>query len=330
MGPCLEARGLQSGEDLLSSRDPLILLGLQRSPMSIVIRERGLGENIALTFSIIAKNFPKLALLSLMFGLPALVPQILAVLNPDPWIIDLGALWGLDEPIPLETAALFGGLLAFLIYPLFIGSLIGIVTGCYTGENITIGKSFGLALRRFFPLAIFSFVSNLIFFAAMFAVLLVGAVVPFFMILGVPLAIFLAGFFVTMFYVGSPSIVAENIGPIAALRRSAWLTKGSRGHILVFLILMWMLVVGIAMVFMMPVMVINGIESAMGGDGGSPGFLPLILGWVVNSIVGLLNVIAPVVIYFQTRARRESFQLTSVAELVDRIEQRRMGSDPQD
>lgn len=295
--------------------------------MTIPIQVRGVGANIALTFSIIVRNFPKLALLSLLFGLPGLVFPLFAWHAPEAWAIDLGEYWDLGEPFPMDLAAPLGGVISFLLYPLFVGSLIGIVSGSYTGEVVTIGRSLGLAVRRFVPLALFSLLSNLISFAAILPLALVGVAMPCFLLLAAPAAMVLLAYFLSMFYVGSPAVVAENIGPVAALKRSAFLTKGSRMDILGFLFLMWLLAIGISMAFMMPVMIASGIQGALGTGDMSPGLPSLILGWVANSIVGLLNVVAPVIMYFQMRAKRENFQLASLADLVDRIEQRRVGGE---
>jgi len=297
--------------------------------MTIPIRVRGVGANIALTFSIIVRNFPKLALLSLLFGLPALVFSLLAWQAPEAWSIDLGEYLDLGPrmPMPMDVSAILGGLVSILLYPLFIGSLIGIVSGSYTGEVVTIGRSLRLAVRRFLPLAIFSILSNLIIFAAILPLLLISVTMACFAILAVPAAILIFALFTTMFYVGSPAVVAENLGPVAALRRSSFLTKGSRMNILGFAFLMWLLAVVINMAIMTPVMIASGIQGALGG-GGMPASLPSwILGWVASSIVALLNVVAPVIMYFQMRAKRENFQLTSVADLVDRITQKRVGGD---
>lgn len=295
--------------------------------MTIPIRVRGVGANIALAFSIIVRNFPKLALLSLLFGLPGLVFPLLAWHAPEAWSIDLGEYWDLGQPLPMDVSSILGGLISFLFYPLFIGSLIGIVSGSYTGEVVTIGRSLSLAVRRFVPLALFSILSGLIISIAILPLLLMSVTMGCFAILAVPAAIWIFALFTTMFYVGSPAVVAENLGPVAALRRSSFLTKGSRMYILGFLILMWLLAVFISMAIMTPVMIASGIQGAMGGEGLSQSLPSLILGWVANSIVALLNVVAPVIMYFQMRARRENYQLTSVADLVDRITKRRIEGD---
>lgn len=292
--------------------------------MSIPIRPRGLGANIALVFSIIAKNFPRLAIVSLLFGLPALIPQILAEWDPEAWT------WYFEldrmEPIAVPYAAWVGALIGYLFYPFFIGTIMGLVTGCYTGENVTIGKSLELAARVFIPLALFSFAVYALMFAGIFVVLGlmgIGLLPPGLAMLLTILLVIPILMMVAAFYVGSPAIVAERIGVVEAFRRTIFLTRNRRWMILGFAILIVMIVAAVGSALMVPALIVMAV-----GGSDEPGIPLLVLSWLLQSILGLLNVVAPVVIYFHLRAEKENFQLTSIGDLVDRIQERRRGDDP--
>jgi len=287
--------------------------------MSIPIRPRGLGANIALVFSIIAKNFPKLAIVSLIFGLPALIPQILGILDPEAWTFYL-EVEDLDT-IEIPYAPYVGMVLGYLFYPFFIGTITGLVTGGYTGENVTVGKSLELAARVFIPLALFALLSNFFIFGGFLVLGGLGGLGLMPEMLAVILIIFMVIpllMMVAAFYVGSPAIVVERIGVGIAFRRTILLTRNRRLMILGFAFLIGMIASFAASILLVPAVI---VMLASGSD--EPGIAMLILTWLLQSILGLLNVVAPVVIYFQLRAEKENFQLTSLAELVDDIQARR-------
>jgi hypothetical protein len=125
---------------------------------------------------------------------------------------------------------------------------------------------------------------------------------------GIMLCIVPGLIFLVWYYVSAPAIMVEDLGYSAAMSRSKTLTQDDRGRALGF-ILVLALVIG-----------------AVGGGGGFvlgmvplPAFASVTLGYVVNSAVGLLGVVGPVVYYFDTRVKHDGYGLDNLATFVDAI-----------
>ena len=294
--------------------------------MSIALRRRGVGQNLALTWTLLFRNFGRILFLLLLFVLPGSIPLVLAAVDPLPWIyID-------DNGMPANGAEALAALLFLLFLPMFLGSVIGIVSGSYAGQKVSLLGSLGLALRKFFPL---------VFYGILLYILLTLSALLFFLpltLLGVDSTLRSVLAFVllipnmllfSMFYVGVPAIIAENLGAFGGFVRSHELTKGHLWRILGFQLLVAMSIFAVIMF----VGLLAGIVSVFSGgpspSDGQPLYLTIAIA-VLMGIGSLVAVIAPVVMYFQLCAIRGSFDLASVAQLVDRIGQRRMGDESGD
>lgn len=289
--------------------------------MSIALRRRGVGENLALTWILLFRNFGRILILTLLFALPVSIPQVLAAVDPMPWIY-------FDENgMPVNGADALSALLFLLFLPMFLGSVIGIVSGSYTGQKVSILGSLGLALRKFFPLVSYGILLYILLtLSAMLFILpltLLGVDSDLRSVL-VFLPLIPNMLLFSMFYVGVPAIVAENLGVFGGFVRSQELTKGHLWGILGFQLLVAMSIFAVFVI----VGLFSGIVSVFSGgpspSDGQPLYLTIVI-VVLMGIGSLVAVIAPVVMYFQLRAIRGSFDLASVAQLVDRIGQRRLG-----
>jgi hypothetical protein len=169
-----------------------------------------------------------------------------------------------------------------------------LVASSFTGVNSSLGKALAIGLRRFAEALAFSIASG-----ALIGVGLVLLIVP-----GIYLLL--------RFYVGTPAIVLDDATVGGAFSRSTTLTEGHRWRILGFAVL-------IMIVMMIPSMVVSSIVASASSADTVP---LLVCSWVLNAVFGIVITVAPVVMYFDLRVRRESFDVLQLAELVDRIGRR--------
>jgi len=289
--------------------------------VSIALRRRGVGENLALTWTLLFRNFGRILFLLLLYSLPGSIPLVLAAMDPLPWIyID-------ENGMPMNGADALSALLFLLFLPMFLGSVIGIVSGSYTGQKVSILGSLSLALRKLFPL---------VFYGILLYILLTLSSLLFILpltLLGVDSDLRSILVFVllipnmllfSMFYVGVPAIVAENLGVFRGFVRSHELTKGHLWGILGFQLLVAMSIFAVLMLVGILADMVSVFSGGPSPSDGQPLYLTIVVA-VLMGIGSLVAVIAPVVMYFQLRAIRGSFDLASVAQLVDRIGQKRLG-----
>ena len=293
--------------------------------MSIPIQERSVSENLSLVFGLFFSNLGRLLLLSLLFAIPILTPQILAILDPGAWTYDDadGVRWELGEAIST--------LLWLLLLPVLIGSVTGLVAGTYSGKKVSILGSLGLGIRRALPLLVYGVLYHLLLIlVALPGILLIRETMgsPA-LILAALLAWIPAMTVLSMFFVGIPAVAVERVGPLAAFSRSLALTKGHRWRIFRF----YFMTLLVTVVLYMMVSLLTGVLGslfiglAVADDLAGLILLALLLGLIGIVTLLLLSVIAPVVIYFQMCAVKENYQLTSIADFVDQIQERRSAVD---
>ncbi len=256
--------------------------------MTISLHERGVGENLSLFFSIIWANLGKLTLLSLLFTLPGMIPAVMEEIDFRAWV-------GRADDYSL--------VINFLLYPLMIGSIIGIVTGSYTGERISMTRSIRLASGRWLHLVAFGFLYHL------------GIA------LGTLLLIVPGYMFLSAFYLGFPAIVIEKLGFRTVFKRSARLTRGFRRDIVAAFLLLGLLAVIPLLGSLALMRVVGEVPTSIGLD--SRAITNLLMQWTVVSFLVMLHAVAPVVFYFQIRGTQGDFSFTSLADLVDRIHEER-------
>ncbi len=154
------------------------------------------------------------------------------------------------------------------------------------GRAIRPGDSLALAIRRFFPV--------------LGALICLGLAIGFGFILLVVPGIILA----LMFAISIPACVVERLGPIASLRRSAGLTKGSRWKILgVALLLLVLSLVGAALNYM--------FKFGFGLELGS------LIGFVIQAVIGAFYSVVGVVMYHDLRVAKEGVGTDRIAAVFD-------------
>ncbi|HHI78625.1 MAG TPA: hypothetical protein ENK02_01450 [Planctomycetes bacterium] len=263
--------------------------------MSIPLKKRSVGELLSLTFQLGFQNFAKLFLIALLFQVPNLLVQLgfpTLEREGDKTIASLGAVVVL--------------LLSLILGPLQQASMMQVVADAFTSAKTSLGRCLMIGLKRFLPLLAFSMLNTLL--------IAIGFVL--FFVPGI--------FFFTVFAVGAPALVVEGLGPIAAFKRSAELTRGFRWQVLAFLIVLVLIIGFISGSF--------GIISAILSPSslGTPAFI--IVQWAVSVFSSVFFLAGPVVLYFQLRIEKENLDIQSLTALVDQIGRQRQsaGTSPQE
>jgi uncharacterized membrane protein len=193
-----------------------------------------------------------------------------------------GALTGVDF-----SATILGSLLGIAILMLAHAAIYFRIFQEISGRPFSIGQSINAALRRSPALIA---VVLLTWLYAIFAALLL--VVPAIIVFCV-------------YAVASPACVVERIGPIKAMSRSAFLTKGNRWRVFGLMILLF-LVTGLLSQFVI----------LLARLAGGPVF-SLVVSAPVEGIVGGFSAVAIAVLYAQLRIAREGVDIDHIAAVFD-------------
>lgn len=251
--------------------------------MQIRLKPRTVGELVGLTLQLSIAHFPALFAIFLVVNAPVL------------WIqLELQAALNARQPVMILTGVA-------LIVPMLLSALSSaaattIVAGSFTGQRTTLGAALTIALRRLLPLIGFTLAYGV----------LVG--------LGTLLLIVPGILVLVRLYVGTCALVLDGTGVNASFARADALSAGRRWPILGFVLL-------ITLVSVVPAMALGALMGAVNPasdfDESSTG--GVVVSWLVNTLLGVIGVVAPVVMYFDLRVRREAFDVEQLAELVDRI-----------
>jgi membrane-anchored glycerophosphoryl diester phosphodiesterase (GDPDase) len=147
--------------------------------------------------------------------------------------------------------------------------------------------------------------------------------------MGIVVVIFVLGLYISalsaMIYlalryaVAIPALVLENLGVLASIRRSVQLTRGRRGHVFIALLLAWIISIVGLMVFYMPFYVPTMILMAR--SHAVPGWLAMmssVSAAAGSSITSPIFLIVLVLCYYDTRIRKEAFDLQFMMASLDR------------
>lgn len=266
--------------------------------MQVELKNRTVGEIFGQCFTLTVDHFAKLLLIALILNLPILIiglylEDLMARLaeNPDPDLLTM--------ELSLEAGIV---LVAMIVQPIQAGASILVVAGSFTGQNLSLEQCITRALKKFFPLLIYSLVTGLIIGLG-------------FMFLIVPGVIFLLCFFV-----GAPALILENCSWTEAIRRSRELTLHNRLMISLTLTMMF-LVVGGAMAL------VELAHTGLGEIQGILGSATVLIKHLTTTIVAIPGVVLPVAWYFQLRVLKDSMDVAELSSLVDAIAERHEAED---
>ena len=214
----------------------------------------------------------------------------------------------------LIVFGLVAGVVSVLVLSVQIGSLVDAAAARYLGRETTVGASFRAGLRVA-PKIIGT--GLLLFFSLMLGWIVLLFVVAISRNALVATVGILAGLVITVFVfvswlVAPVAATVERIGPLHAVRRSWWLSKGHRWRILGLQILLWVLQVVLSTLVSF-IFVAAFITDAT---------VRLVLQNIVNVVATVLW--APVewgtftILYFDLRVRKEALDLQLAAEALPR------------
>ncbi|MBI2568879.1 MAG: hypothetical protein HYV63_17810 [Candidatus Schekmanbacteria bacterium] len=270
---------------------------------TIAFRERSFGELIELSVSLPLAHFGRLFFILVVLGIPLLVCEILFAAAADNMAREVDPEQGLIQILVAIVLLLVTG---FLIWPLQQAAAILVVAGSYTGELPSLGECLRLAARKLLPVLALSTALGLI---------LIG---------GALLLVFPAFIALCTYYVAVPALVLENLTWTQAFGRSAELTKGERWPIFWFVLLIILMTAVVSGAGQVPAAIATLLLGAHGTPAVQYGLLSV--QFLIQTVAGMLGTVAPLIYYFNLRAKREALDIAGIAELVDAIGERWRGT----
>lgn len=125
-------------------------------------------------------------------------------------------------------------------------------------------------------------------------------------------------YFALRYAVSISVLMLENLGVLATIRRSIALTRGRRGHIFVALLLAGIISTIGVFVFQLPFSIMTMISMTRGTLSNWLAFGSAVAGAVGGSITGPVYMIVLVLCYYDTRIRKEAFDLQFMMSSLDR------------
>jgi hypothetical protein len=312
------------------------------------LRPLSLGELLDRTFTLYRGNF--WVFVGIMVIPAALgIPVTYLVLQFDTNLFANPA-----NPVAPSPGLIFGFLgwycgflfIAMIVYSIVAAAITYAVSEAYLGRTTTIGAAYRSVrgkLWRLFGVALNVMVRLL---GIMIAVGAVVGVVGGLIIAGMaaagaaamsaagPAAAIIVGLFALALYafafaamvylalryaVAIPVLVLEDLGILASIRRSVQLTRGRRGHVFVALLLAWIISMVGLIVFYLPFYVPTMIM--MTRNHAVPSWLAMmssVSAAVGSSITSPIFLIVLVLCYYDTRIRKEAFDLQFMMASLDR------------
>lgn len=249
------------------------------------------GKTISDTFSVIGGNFGTLVALCFLFSaLPGLVFNYFyfnAIMGAgaNPANVDFGFFAG------LLGASFIGFLLVWVLYCLLEIAMVRTALMHFRGDRPNLGDSIAFALGKLLPVLAVSFLGWAAIAVIGFAVIMafvvfigatfasadsIGAVITVLMLFPLMFAPIL--FFIIVWIVQVPALVAEPIGVFDTFARSWRLTRGARWKILALCLLYFAAVVILGVV-------LSGVGLAMGGMAMTSAFDPTSAGVATTAMM---------------------------------------------
>ena len=261
--------------------------------------------------------------IGLMFSLPM---NILQYAGPPP-----DALVRAD-PLAIATMV-FGFLLVFLIfwvvYMVALGATAAGVAALYRGRPATIGSAYADVWQHAGPLFLLTLhIAVRLFgvFALLFGggvalstagAALAGPIAALIMLFALPACGLVIGFMVMRYSLSVPALVLEDVGALAAIRRSIFLTRGHMGRVFLVLLCATVITYASVLLFQGPFL----IAAMLAGPDSVVALWLTIAGTTIGTVGTMITapimIIGLAVLYFDTRVRREALDLQIMLGALD-------------
>jgi hypothetical protein len=306
---------------------------------TVELRPLSLGELLDRTFSLYRHHF------WLFVGIMA-VPSAFTI--PMNFLIlsfqgsTLSATRTPAPPSPALFVGIFLGYFAFavifwIMYSVAMGAATHAVAEAYLGRIATVRDSYARIRGKFWRLmgVIFNIAIRLLGILLVVVAVAGGGIAAVavaggspggrvFAVIAVFLAIlaYVAGlafcvYFALRYTVSIPVLMIENLGVLATIRRSVHLTRGRRGSIFVALLLAAIIGYIGVIIFQMPFFVATIIAMSSGHFSTWLAFASSVSGAIGGSITGPISMIVIVLCYYDTRIRKEAFDLQFMMSSLD-------------
>jgi len=132
-------------------------------------------------------------------------------------------------------------------------------------------------------------------------------------------AIVLYVFVALRYAVSVPVVMLEDLGVLATIRRSVFLTSGRRGHIFLVLLVAGIIASVGVYIFQMPFTIAMMFTAMRGHPSALLAFATAAAGAVGSAVTGPISMIAIVLLYYDSRVRKEAFDLQFMMSSLDTV-----------
>ena len=249
-----------------------------------------------------------------------------------------------NVPSPATILGVLAGYFVFaiifgIVYWLAVAAASSAVADVYLGRACTVRGSYARIRGRFWRLiGVFFNIALRILGLLLFVIgILVGGIVGIGFLFGggrgnpIFAALFAIGllfayvaglvfcvYFALRYAVTIPVLMVENQGVLASIRRSVFLTRGRRGQIFLALLVAWIITLAGTYLFQGPFIVAMLIMTITGHWPAWLAFASAAAGAIGSALTGPISMIAVVLLYYDSRIRKEAFDLQFMMSSLDR------------
>jgi len=315
---------------------------LEECVETVELRPLSLGELLDRTFSLYRSHF---WLFVGIMAIPAAfaIPERILLLNFEGSFFNLTPGRLPTMPDPAVMAGIFGGYFALLIvflvvYAVGTGAATSAVADVYLGRSSTARGSYAKVRAKFWRLigVVFNIALRLLGIVVPVMVVAVGLVVAVTMSAGgnvnspavmismflIFLFFYLAAFafcvwFVLRYAIAIPVLMIEDLGVLDSIRRSVFLTRGRRGHIFLALLVAGIIVYVGMLLFTFPFVIAVMLAAARGHWPVWLSSASAVASAIGIAVSGPISMIVTVLLYYDTRIRKEAFDLQFMMSSLD-------------
>jgi hypothetical protein len=275
------------------------------------LRPLSIGEVLDAGFRLLRHRFGTLMLCVLAIGVPVCVLRTIVIASTSPDFYDVDAIQFGDPTTEQIVGYLAAVALFFLGAMLAVAACFRVISAAYLGQPVKAGRSLAAGARRMPAMVIAALALGIVYFVAAFVVGMIAyATGRAVLLILIPMGIHLT----VKSSLVWPAIVAEKAGPFRAINRSWRLTDGNWWRC--FAVLLVTALITLILYFAFD----YGSNQALGTlDSISEVALATVdtVYWIV--VLALLYPVAAAVLavlYYDTRVRKEGFDLELLAQSI--------------
>lgn len=320
-------------------------LGTEDSVEALELRPLSLGEILDRTFRLYRNHF---WLFVSIMAIPAAfsIPANVLLLSFQGSMMNAAALAPDRPPSMPSPGIIVSGVVGYFLFFLIFGTVYWIavaasssaVADVYLGRACTVRGSYARISGRFWRLIgiVFNVALRLFGLFLLVVIVLGGGIAAigyffgggrgnavFAMLFGLVLIFaYVAGlafcvYFALRYAVSVPVLMIENLGVFASIRRSVSLTRGRRGQIFLSLLVAGIIAAAGTYVLQGPFMVATILAAVQGHWPSWLAFASAVAGAIGSALTGPVSMIAIVLLYYDSRIRKEAFDLQFMMASLD-------------